>query len=125
MTAASAGGSPDLDGVKPDGPRLRKRFAVYSSELSLNFGGRDGWSYVSGGIGRSRLSLYRTDADEPPQRSTHTVNVGGGARWFNSQHLAFALDLRFYTARPLQPTATEPSSPRITIMVLSVGTSFK
>ena len=123
--AASASGSPDPEGVNPDGPQLRKRFTAYSGQLSLNFGGRDGWSYVSGGMGRSRLSLYASSADEPPQRSTHTVNVGGGARWFTSRHLAFALDLRFYTARPLEATVTEPASPRVTVMVLSVGASFR
>ena len=125
VITASAARSPNQDGQNPDGPRLRKRFTAFAPELSLNFGGRDGWSYVSGGIGRSRLSLFEAGADAPPQRSSHTVNVGGGARWFTSRHLAFALDLRFYTARPLEPTASEPASPRMTVMVLSIGASFK
>ncbi len=125
VITASTTGTPDQEGPNPDGPRLRKRYTSFAPELSLNFGGRDGWSYVSGGMGRSRLSLYDAGSDEPPQRSSHTVNVGGGARWFNRRHLALALDLRFYTARPLEPTLSEPGSPRMTVMVLSVGASFK
>ena len=78
VITASAARSPNQDGQNPDGPRLRKRFTAFAPELSLNFGGRDGWSYVSGGIGRSRLSLFEAGADAPPQRSSHTVNVGGG-----------------------------------------------
>ncbi len=126
VITASGVKSPDQEGPRSRLPaRLRKRFTAIAPELSLNFGGRDGWSYVSGGIGRSRLALLQARSNESPQRSSHTANVGGGARWFTSQHLAFALDLRFYTMRPLDSTETEAASPRMTVMVLSVGASFR
>lgn len=108
----------------PDGPTLRKRFVALSSQLSFNFGSRDGWSYISGGLGTSRFSLFALGR-EGPQRRASTLNYGGGARWFTSDHLALSLDLRFYALSPLAPTGTEPGSPRMTLMVFSVGASLK
>ncbi len=122
---ASGSQSPGPDDPDPNAPALRKTLTAVSPQLSFNFGGRNGWSYVSGGPGTSTLSLYDQDAQKPPQRSTNTFNYGGGARWFTNDHLAFALDLRFHNAGPLLETETEPGSPRITTMVLSIGASFK
>ena len=109
----------------PDGPTLRKTFTAVAPQLSFNFGGRDGWSYISGGPGTSRFSLFPLNQDRPTQRSASTLNYGGGARWFVKEHLAFSIDLRFYAVSPLEETATEPGSPRMTVMVLSIGASFK
>lgn len=113
------------DDVDPDGPTLRKTFRAISPQLSLNFGGRNGWSYLSGGIGTSRLVLFARDGERPAERSARTLNYGVGARWFVKRHVAFSLDLRFHSLSPLQPTATAPASPRLTLMVLSVGASFR
>ncbi len=109
----------------PDGPSIRKRFTAFASQLSFNFGGRNGWSYISGGLGPSRLLLHSVDTKAPMARSSNTLNYGGGARWFNSEHLAFSIDLRFYAISPLQQMDDDPGSPRMTIMVLSIGASFK
>ena len=122
---ASGSKSPGADDPDPEAPPLRKTLTALAPQLSFNFGSRNGWSYLSGGPGTSRLSLYERDGPEPPQRSTSTFNYGGGARWFTSDHIAFALDLRFYNARPLLETETEPGSDRMTTMVLSIGASFK
>ena len=58
---------PDLLGQP--GPTLQTTFTAISPQVSFNFGGRDGWSYLSGGMGTSRLTL-RTAGDDlaPPQR---------------------------------------------------------
>ena len=66
----------DLD---PNGPTLRKRFTVVAPQLSFNFGGRDGWSYLSGGLGSSNLSLLRLDSDKPnnQKRKTTAAVLGG------------------------------------------------
>ena len=111
--------------LDPDGPILRKKFTTLSPQMSFNFGSRNGWSYLSGGVGTSRLSLFSLDQAEPQARRVNTINYGGGARWFVKEHLAFSLDLRFYATSPLEQTDTEPSSPRMTVMVLSIGASFK
>ena len=122
---ASGNQSQGPDDPFPSAPPLRKTLTMVGSQLSLNFGRRNGWSYVSAGPGTSILSLYDLNNSKPSQRSTCTFNYGGGARWFTSEHLAFALDLRFYNAGPLQTTDTEPGSQRIKTMVLSIGASFK
>ena len=109
----------------PTGPILRKKFTAVVPQISLNFGGRNGWSYLSGGLGTSQLSLFARNDEEPDQRPSNTVNYGGGARCFVSEHLAFSLDLRFYSVSPFEPTDTEPGSPRMTVMVFSIGASFK
>ena len=116
-------GASDLD-VDADGPTLRQQLVAVSPQLSFNFGGRDGWSYISGGLGNSRLSLFALGTDNT-QRQTRTLNYGGGARWFTSDHVAFSLDLRFYALTPLKQTGTEPGSPRMTVMVFSIGASFR
>ncbi len=113
------------DDVDPDGPTLRKTFRAVSPQLSLNFGGRDGWSYLSGGIGASRLALFPRTGEPPAEQFARTLNYGGGARWFVNRHVAFSLDLRFHTVSPIESTGTGPGSPRVTLMVLSVGASFK
>jgi hypothetical protein len=112
----------DLD---PNGPTLRKRFTVVAPQLSFNFGGRDGWSYLSGGLGSSNLSLFKLDSGKPNNQNSKTVNYGGGARWFVNDHVAFSLDLRFYAISPLEPTDTEPGLPPMTIMVFNIGASFR
>ena len=109
----------------PDGPTLRKTFTAFAPQLSFNFGGRDGWSYISAGPGTSRFSLFPLNQDRAVQRRANTLNYGGGARWFVKEHLAFSIDLRFYAISPLLETATEPGSPRMTVMTLNIGASFK
>lgn len=109
----------------PDGPPVRKDFTAISPQLSFNFGTRDGWSYLSGGIGRSRLSLYTEGSGAPEQPTANTLNYGGGVRWFTSDRLAFTIDARFYAISPLEEGNGTPRSPRMTQMTLNVGVSFR
>lgn len=109
-----------------EGPVVRRRFTTVSPEISLNFGHRDGWSYISGGMfGQSQLYLERADdpARNPPYRST--VNYGGGARWFTSEHLAFSVDFRWYSVAEQPAGDGYIAQPRTTLLVLSGGISFK
>ena len=115
---------PDL--LAQPGPTLQTTFTAISPQVSFNFGGRDGWSYLSGGMGTSRLTL-RTGGDDlaPPQRRASTLNYGGGARWFLTERFAFSLDLRFYAISPLAPDGLHPRSPRMTLMALNIGASLR
>lgn len=109
-----------------NGPTVTTRMSALSPQLSVNFGRRDGWSYISGGIGWASFTSERDDAPLPAAETRpRTINYGGGARWFTSKHLAFSLDLRFYAIRPQEPTAIRPAFPRMTIMVFSAGISAR
>lgn len=112
----------------PDGPTVRTRLAAISPQLSFNFGHRDGWSYISGGLGPATLTTEIEDsaagtADASPR--SKTINYGGGARWFAKRHLAVSLDLRFYAVSPRAASAAGPGYPRMTVMVLTGGVAFR
>ena len=107
-------------------PVVRRRFKTFSPEISLNFGHRKGWSYISGGMfGRSQLYLERENmpASNAPYRTT--INYGGGARWFNREHVAFSVDFRWYSVAEQPAAAGIVAQPRTTLLVLSGGLSFK
>ena len=110
-----------------EGPTVETRLSALSPQLSFNFGHREGWSYISGGLGSATLvteiDVERTATAESP--SSKTINYGGGARWFTGRHVAVSLDLRFYAVSPRTATATTPGYPRMTVMVFSGGIGFR
>jgi hypothetical protein len=110
----------------PSGPTVTTRFSVLSPQVSLNFGGRNGWSYVSGGLGWASFTTELeaapvADADE----RTRAINYGGGARWFVKEHLAFTFDLRFYRIDPQDAATGRPAYGGRRMMVFSTGISLK
>lgn len=115
------------DGAPPvTSPNVRRRFTTLSPEVSLNFGHRNGWSYISGGMfGRSKLYLEREDAPmaDPPYRKT--LNYGGGARWFTTERIAFSVDFRWFSVAEQLASAGRIAQPRTTLLVLSGGISIK
>ena len=121
----SASRTPGENDPNPDGPPVKTRFMAISPQLSFNFGDGDGWSYLSGGLGTSRMSVFVNTGDEPEQRGAGTLNYGGGARWFIKPRLAFSFDVRMFAISPLEQTGTEPGSPRMTRVAISAGMSIK
>jgi hypothetical protein len=115
---------PAAEGFDPL-PSVETRFSSYAPQLSFNFGTEQGWSYLSGGIGASRFSVTPEGSTRRQPDRPQTINYGGGARWFVRPRLAFTFDLRFYAVRPFQPTDTDPGRPRMTLMVVNLGASFK
>ena len=104
-----------------------EKFSSLAPQLSFNFGNGHGWSYISGGLGRSTWSLVPDDRAAFPSDSDNlkTINYGGGARWFMKSHLAFSFDVRLYAINPGAPYLTFPGSPRTTLMVIGAGVSVK
>jgi hypothetical protein len=96
-------------------------------QLSFNFGTHEGWSYLSGGYGttQTRAEVMTPAADTAAaatlsrERRTHTINIGGGARWFLRERLAVGFDVRFHW---LAATLGLPSKQ---IVGLSVGLSIR
>lgn len=118
---------PPTEEEGPDGPTIVTRMTAVSPQLSLNFGKRSGWSYLSGGIGWASLtSEVQVDGPlESPSERRRTLNYGGGARWFAQDHLAFTFDLRFYSIGAGEASVSGPALPAMRLMVFSAGVSLK
>lgn len=113
-------------GEETDGPTITTRFSSFAPQLSLNFGRDEGWSYLSAGIGRARItSENETQPVTDTADATQVINYGGGARWFNSPRMAFTFDIRWYAISPREATTTVPAYPRAKFMVLSAGLAFR
>ena len=132
-TPASASGAPRPPQTVPD---VETRVRMFTPQLSFNFGSSSGWSYVSAGVGqisvRTTTSEFAsgTSSTAPvmPARTRQsaalqTINVGGGARWFNTTHIAFTFDVRFHkaTGRSREGISTAP----VTLLTVSAGISLK
>ena len=108
------------------GPTVRTEFSVLSPQISLNFGSRNGWSYLSGGFG---WAAFTTELEASPVAESdgrrRSINYGGGARWFAREHLAFAFDLRFYKIDAQDATVGRPAYGGRRMMVFSAGVSMK
>jgi hypothetical protein len=127
MTIARAT-SPSVvqDGVET-ARAVTARFTALTPQLSFNFGSGTGWSYISGGIGKS---VWSTVPDALPplagdEERLTTINYGGGARWFARPHLAFTFDVRFHAIYPGTPQFALPGSPRTTMLIIGAGVSLK
>lgn len=116
---------PETEGG-PEGPTVKTRFSSVSPQVSLNFGKRQGWSYLTGGFG---WAGFRTELETSPVADggsgPQAFNYGGGARWFAREHLAVSLDLRFYAVGAQEATVGRPAYPSMTLMVISGGISVK
>lgn len=107
-------------------PTVKTSFSVLSPQVSLNFGGQNGWSYLSGGLGLASFTTEREDAPvADADGRTRALNYGGGARWFAKEHLAFCFDLRFYKIDAQDAAAGRPAYGGRRMMVFSAGVSFK
>jgi hypothetical protein len=107
-------------------PTVITRFSSASPQISLNFGSKQGWSYLSGGLGVGRLSTElesSTPADTAPL--IRVINYGGGARWFLNQHTAVSLDIRFYGVTAQDASPSRPAQPHMTIFAISAGLALK
>jgi len=109
------------------GRPVTERFMHVAPELSFNFGTGKGWSYLSGGIGRSTWFIVPDGVQSLPadHEGLETINYGGGARWFLNDHLAFSVDARFYAIYPGTPDGLRPGSPRTTLLIVGAGVSLK
>ena len=75
-----------------------------------------------------RLSFETFEGELPPHElppAKSTINMGGGARWFITSHIAFTFDVRFYLTRPEAASDLFPGRQRSRLMVLSAGLGIK
>jgi hypothetical protein len=99
-------------------------------QLSINFGHRSGWSYLSAGLGSSKVTssadaVGTTPAIEVAEAWNSALNFGGGAKWFMKPHLGASFDVRFVKLGSRSPTDTVPAATRTQMWNISVGISIQ
>lgn len=106
---------------------VNERLTSADGQVSFNFGSAHGWSYLSGGMGRSQWSIVPAgqSAISADIETLPTVNYGGGAHWSIKRHLGFSLDLRLYEIQPGTATIVGPGSPRTRLLVFGAGIFLK
>jgi hypothetical protein len=107
-------------------PPIEQRLTSLTGTVSMNFGARNGWSYLSAGAGPLRFETFNgphAPAQSPPFQLT--LNLGAGARWFSSSHVAFCFDVRAYLTGAMAATATSPGRGKQRLLVLSAGLAIR
>lgn len=109
------------EGSATAGQRLTLTMRVIAPQISFNFGSRDGWSYLSAGLGIGSVNTEATDAAPGTQESglRRSLNFGGGARWFIKPRVAFSVDLRAHQM------AGGDVTPRVSVFAVSAGMSIR
>lgn len=118
-------GTPEEGAV--DAPLTPGEFRVRGivPQVSLNFGSSRGWSYIGAGVGLSQLRAGRAESDLDYSPQLLTINFGGGARWFVTEHVAFTFDGRFYRLASKALAVDYVGNPTVSLFVLSAGISVK
>ena len=135
---ASPGEPDEDDEPSPTGlattPDVAALLTTVGPQISMNFGSRAGWSYLSAGIGRAQMSTRASrfvDEDDEDDvtaaqliehGSRSSLNFGGGARWFTRERLAVSFDVRFHI---IGAGGEEPATPGSTLLAASVGVSLR
>ena len=127
LTIVSGSGSSRTTRITPI---VRTGITNLAPQLSINFGRRLGWSYLSAGIGRSKVTssadaVGTTPAIAVPESWNQAINFGGGAKWFMKEHLGAGFDVRFVKLGSRSATDTLPSAKRTQVWNISVGISIQ
>jgi hypothetical protein len=110
-------------------PEVTTRITSFAPQVSLNFGHSLGWSYLSAGLGRTKVESEAALAGAAftPRVSdwVKTLNYGGGARWFLNDHVGVGFDLRWYKLSLVPATETHPGAPRASLFAIGAGLVVK
>lgn len=111
-------------------PEVRTRVETFSPQLSLNFGHKLGYSYLSAGYGAGKVISESTALGTTPAAIAESgwvgaLNVGGGARWFVTEHLGVGLDLRWHKLGSFDPAAGGATVPGTTLFQFGVGLTIR
>ena len=111
-------------------PIVRTGVINLMPQLSINFGHKLGWSYLSAGAGKSKVTSSADAAGTSPaivvpDAWNFGLNFGGGAKWFMKPHLGASFDARWVKLMSRSPTATLPSAKRTQMWTISAGISIQ
>lgn len=109
---------------------VRTRVLNLMPQLSINFGHKFGWSYLSAGVGRSKVSSSADAVDATPEivvpeSWNQALNFGGGARWFMKPHLGAGFDVRFVKLGSRGASGAILSARRTQMITFSAGISIQ
>jgi hypothetical protein len=99
-------------------------------QIGINFGHKLGWSYVSAGVGRSKVTSSAdaagtTPGQIVPEAWNTAINFGGGAKWFMKPHLGASFDARWVKLSSRPANGTLPSTKRTQMWNISAGISIQ
>ena len=112
--ARANGGTYDTTTGEPTTPSVTTEATSVNPQISMNFGHRLGWSYLSGGYSTAKVKSESTafgttvKAAAAPELWNPGINYGGGARWFMKPHLAASFDVRFVQLSSREATPESP-----------------
>jgi hypothetical protein len=111
-------------------PVVRTAITSVLPQISINFGHKLGWSYLSAGLGASKVTSSADAVDTMaemvvPEAWNQAINFGGGARWFMKPHLGAGFDVRFVKLGSRSATDTLPSAKRTQVWTISAGISIQ
>ncbi len=111
-------------------PIVRTHVINLMPQLSINFGHKLGWSYLSAGLGRSKVDSSADAVDTTPQivvpaAWNPALNFGGGARWFMKPRLGAGFDVRFVKLGSRGASGALPAARRTQMITFSAGISIQ
>ena len=111
-------------------PVFRTQALNVIPQVSINFGHRLGWSYLSAGIGTTRVAASADATPTTPQvilpeTWNQALNFGGGARWFMRPRLGAGFDVRFVKLGSRGASGDIPSARRTQMITFSAGISIQ
>jgi len=111
-------------------PAVQTGITNVMPQISINFGHKLGWSYLSAGLGWSKVTssadaVGTTPEFIVPEAWNQAINFGGGARWFMKPHLGASFDVRFVKLGSRSATDDLPSAKRTQVWTISGGISIQ
>jgi opacity protein-like surface antigen len=127
LTIRSGSGSTATTRVTP---AVRTSITNLAPQLSINFGQKLGWSYLSAGAGRSKVTSSAdavgvTPGIVVPDSWNSALNFGGGARWFMKPRLGAGFDVRFVKLGSRSATNMLPAAKRTQMWTISAGITLQ
>ena len=127
LTIVSGSGSTATTRITP---AVHTSITSLVPQISINFGHKLGWSYLSAGVGRSKVSSFSdavgtTPGTAVPEAWNQALNFGGGARWFMKPHLGAGFDVRFVKLGSRSESGTLPAAKRTQLWNISAGISIQ
>jgi hypothetical protein len=111
-------------------PVMRTNVLNVTPQVSINFGHKLGWSYLSAGVGTTRINAS-SDATSTlpqvvfPETWNQALNFGGGARWFMKPRFGAGFDVRFVKLGSRGPSGNIPAARRTQMITFSAGISIQ